>query len=52
MRHRFVRHRLLILFLIVVLAAAALMPALVGAQTPTVDYDTDDDGLIEISNLQ
>ena len=51
MRHRFVRHRLLILFLIVVLAAAALMPALVGAQTPTVDYDTDDDGLIEISNL-
>ena len=51
MRHRFVRHRLLILFLIVGLAAAALMPALVGAQTPTVDYDTDDDGLIEISNL-
>ena len=51
MPYRFVRHRLLILFLIVVLAAAALMPALVGAQVPTIDYDTDNDRFIEISNL-
>ena len=49
MRHRFVRHRLLILFLIVGLAAAALTPALVGAQVPTID--SDGDRFIEISNL-
>ncbi len=37
---------------VLVLAAGLLMPVSpVSAQTPTVDYDVDDDGLIEVSSL-
>ena len=46
------RRRLSLSGVVLVLAAGLLMPVSpVAAQTPTVDYDVDDDGLIEVSSL-
>ena len=46
------RRRLSLSGVVLVLAAGLLMPVSpVWAQTPTVDYDVDDDGLIEVSSL-
>ncbi len=47
------RRRLSLSGVVLVLAAGLLMPVSpVWAQTPTVDYDVDDDGLIEVSSLE
>ncbi len=49
------RRRLSLSGVVLVLAAGLLVPvaaAPVAAQVPTVDYDVDDDGLIEVSSLE
>ena len=48
---RMIRPALLAALLLTLLTVLLLVPGGAGAQTATVDYDTDDNGRIEVSNL-